>query len=199
MTDRHDPDRSHVGWDIEQRRNVVDVMRTKEPRSEVFVDCCKEEEHHRRTGIDPPVGDGPAIFGRGGRLRTALVEFPVALEIGLLAHAHDDVHRSARDPRVEASGHVFVLAGEAGDLSTRLGIGDDDEGDTLGEPSARSPLGCREDPLESVTVDRIIRVVADHPATANDVSELHQSSMSASWMFSSALFASENSIIVDGM
>jgi hypothetical protein len=63
--------------------------------------------------------------------------------------------RGGRDPRLAAGGDVLVLAREARELATRVGLGDHDEPVALAEPTARSPAHGRDDSLEALPLHEL--------------------------------------------
>src|SRR5690554_3697140 len=92
------PDGLLVLRETEECGKVGHGMYAEEPRTQTPVHRGQQHGHHRRPGVDPPVGDGPGDL----TVLTELVRLLIATVIHLLAHRDHDVRRRLRDPRVES-------------------------------------------------------------------------------------------------
>ena len=81
-----------------RRRSLSSPTSPKSPAPRPSSTAARSRSIDRLAGVDPPPGDAPLD------LLAALVELvrlPVAVVVVVLAHRDDDVHRRARDPRLE--------------------------------------------------------------------------------------------------
>ncbi len=87
----------------------------------------------------------------------SLVGLAIAIAIVLLANTDDDVRRGIRDPRLETELDVLWLTGEVSDRLLRRFVRDDDESQPLAVPGARNLSPARDNPLERLAGDRLVR------------------------------------------
>ena len=102
-----------------------------------------------------------------------LVRLPVAVVVVVLAHRDDDVHRRARDPRLERRAHVVRLVGELGDPAAHPASVTTTKRAPWLKPAARRLPAARDDPLDRLAVDRLVGVVPHHPPALENVGKLH--------------------------
>ena len=66
VTDRHHSDRGYVAGNGEELAEIGQAVRSEEAGCKAFVDRGQKQQHHRRTAVDPPVGNRPSLLGGGG-------------------------------------------------------------------------------------------------------------------------------------
>ena len=196
MSDRADPDDGDFGGDPQGGVEIVECLSAEETGNEALVNRGVEDRHHRGACVDPPEGDLPVSLGRSGAVYTRLVGLGIAIQVRLLFYANDDVDGRPRYPRIESLSNVVRLSCGSSHLGSQRGIGDDHEALALAEARRRRSHRGVDDPPDRVVFDRFVGVVPHHPPASDDVSEFHQSRLSADSASSIACLASPKYINV---
>src|SRR4029079_12448421 len=108
-----------------------EIVGADEPAAQPLVHCGEPDVLHRRSDIDPPVGDRPVY------LRPVLLDLVVLLVaavVDLRRHAGHELGRAFADPGPEPHLDVVGLAAGGGHLATTLRLGHAAEAVPLAEP-----------------------------------------------------------------